>query len=130
MFRIQQDPEPDAFKMQKKTTSELEIPDKFYFKIGEVSRITGVPSSVLRYWETEFKNLTPKRTDSGQRLYQRRDIDIVLEIKHLLYKEKFTIQGANQYFTSKAKHISNQTHSPDLDELRRDLLDIRKILLK
>lgn len=73
-----------------------EIPDKVFFKIGEVSRITGVPEHTLRYWEEEFGQIRPEKTKSGQRLYRRRDIDLLLQIKQLLWEEKFKIAGARQ----------------------------------
>ena len=72
------------------------IPEKLYYKIGEVSQITGVEPYVLRYWESEFKIITPGRTNSKQRLYRRKDLEQILEIKRLLYEEKFTISGAKK----------------------------------
>jgi DNA-binding transcriptional MerR regulator len=72
------------------------IPDKLYYKIGEVSQITGVEPYVLRYWESEFKIISPVRTNSKQRLYRKRDLELILEVKKLLYKEKFTIAGAKK----------------------------------
>ena len=72
------------------------IPEKLYYKIGEVSQITGVEPYVLRYWESEFKIVTPMRTNSKQRLYRKRDLELILEIKKLLYEEKFTIAGAKK----------------------------------
>jgi DNA-binding transcriptional MerR regulator len=74
----------------------IEIPQKLYFRIGEVSELVGVESYVLRYWESEFPSLSPKRTGSKQRLYRRKDVQQLLRIKHLLYDRKFTIQGARQ----------------------------------
>jgi DNA-binding transcriptional MerR regulator len=73
-----------------------ELPDKQFFKIGEVARITGVKPHVLRYWETEFSSIRPTKTKTGQRLYRRRDVQLVLLIKQLLYQERFTIAGANR----------------------------------
>ena len=70
--------------------------DKFYYKIGEVSEITGVEPYVLRYWESEFDIVSPSRTKAKQRLYKKRDIELILEIKELLYKEQFTIAGAKR----------------------------------
>jgi DNA-binding transcriptional MerR regulator len=70
------------------------IPDKMFFRIGEVSRITGVKSYVLRYWETEFKFLKPMKNKTGQRVYRKKDVELLLQIKKLLYDEKFTIAGA------------------------------------
>ena len=81
----------------------VEIPDKNYFTISEVSRITGIKPYVLRYWESEFKLLVPARRDSGQRKYQRKDIELVLRIKELLYNNKFTIAGAKRYLLDEAK---------------------------
>lgn len=75
----------------------VQIPDdKRYFRIGEVSRIIGVEPYVLRYWETEFPQIRPQRASSRQRTYQRQDLELVLEIKRLLYEEKLTIEGARQ----------------------------------
>ncbi len=70
------------------------IPDKPYFKIGEVARLVGVKPYVLRYWETEFKSLRLQKTRSQQRLYKRRDIELLLKIRHLLYDKRYTIEGA------------------------------------
>ena len=70
------------------------IPDKPYFKIGEAARLCGVKPYVLRYWETEFKSLRPQKTRSQQRLYRRRDVELLLQIRHLLYDKRYTIEGA------------------------------------
>jgi DNA-binding transcriptional MerR regulator len=70
------------------------IPDKLYFKIGEVSSITGVEPYILRYWESEFKLVKPYRTKSNQRLYRRKDVESVIKIKKMLYDEKFNIFSA------------------------------------
>jgi DNA-binding transcriptional MerR regulator len=72
------------------------IPDKAYFRIGEVARILGVKPYVLRYWESEFKAIRPQKSRSQQRLYRRRDVELLLRIKRLLYEEKFTIAGARR----------------------------------
>lgn len=72
------------------------IPDKSYYRIGEVARITGVKPYVLRYWETEFKSIVPPKSRSKQRMYRRKDIENILLIKHLLYRERFTIEGARK----------------------------------
>jgi len=74
------------------------IPEKLYYKIGEASQITGVESYILRYWESEFKIVNPIRTNSKQRLYRKKDLELILEIKKLLYEEKFTIAGAKKRF--------------------------------
>jgi DNA-binding transcriptional MerR regulator len=70
------------------------IPDKPYFKIGEVARLCAVKPYVLRYWETEFRSLRLQKTTSKQRLYKRKDVELLLKIRHLLYDERFTIEGA------------------------------------
>src|SRR3972149_4767893 len=75
---------------------ESSIPEKLYYKIGEVSQITDVEPYILRYWESEFKIINPVRTNSKQRLYRKRDLELILEIKKLLYREKFTIAGAKK----------------------------------
>lgn len=72
------------------------IPEKIYFKIGEVCELVGVQAHVLRYWETEFSSLSPQKNKSGQRSYRRRDVEIALRIKQLLYNEMFTIAGARK----------------------------------
>jgi DNA-binding transcriptional MerR regulator len=73
-----------------------ELPDKQYFKIGEVSRILGVKPHVLRYWESEFSSIRPQKSRTNQRLYRRRDVELLVQIKQLLYQEGFTIAGANK----------------------------------
>ena len=72
------------------------IPDKIYFKIGEVARLTGVKPYVLRYWETEFKAIQTVKSQSRQRLYRKRDVELILHIKELLYQQRFTIEGARK----------------------------------
>jgi DNA-binding transcriptional MerR regulator len=72
------------------------IPEKLYFKIGEVCDLVGVQAHVLRYWETEFSMLSPQKNKSGQRSYRKRDVEMALKIKQLLYKEQFTIAGARK----------------------------------
>src|SRR5437867_9284031 len=80
-----------------------EIPDKLYFKIGEVSELLGVEPYVLRYWETEFPGLSPKKSGTGHRLYRRKDVELLLRIKHLLNEKRFTIEGARQSLQVEAK---------------------------
>jgi DNA-binding transcriptional MerR regulator len=79
------------------------IPDKLYFRIGDVARICEVPAYVLRFWETEFPNLKPNKGGTGQRLYRRKDVETALRIKHLLYDLGYTIPGARQVFKTDAK---------------------------
>src|SRR6266496_990499 len=85
-----------------------DIPDKLYFRIGEVSGLLGVEAYVLRYWETEFPSLAPKKSGTGHRLYRRKDVELLLRIKHLLYDKRFTIQGARQWLQSEARAAKPQ----------------------
>src|SRR5690349_19687977 len=80
-----------------------EIPDKLYFRIGEVANLLGVEPYVLRYWETEFPKLAPKKSGTGHRLYRRKDVELLLKIKHLLYEKRFTIEGARQSMQDEMK---------------------------
>ena len=75
---------------------EIQIPDKMYFRIGEVSKITKVQPYVLRYWESEFKIIKPQKSFANQRVYKRSDVEIILEIKRLLHKERYTLDGAKK----------------------------------
>jgi DNA-binding transcriptional MerR regulator len=79
------------------------IPDKLYYRIGEVETITEVPAYVLRYWESEFRLLRPKKNPAGQRLYRRRDLDLVLRIKTLLYEERLTLEGAKKRLVAESR---------------------------
>jgi DNA-binding transcriptional MerR regulator len=79
------------------------IPDKLYFRIGDVARLCDVPAYVLRFWETEFPQLKPNKGGTGQRLYRKRDVEMALRIKSLLYDQGYTIPGARQVFKSDAK---------------------------
>lgn len=72
------------------------IPDKLYFKIGEVSDLVGVKAYVLRYWESEFKEISPVKSQANQRLYRRRDVEMLLRVRQLLYRERYTISGAKK----------------------------------
>jgi DNA-binding transcriptional MerR regulator len=81
----------------------FEIPDKLYFRIGEVARLAGIKPYVLRFWETEFPPLGPKKSGTGHRLYRRKDVELVLEIKRLLYEKRFTIEGARKYLETRGK---------------------------
>lgn len=78
-------------------TDSVEIPNKLYFRIGDVSRLTGIKAYVLRFWENEFPSLNPKKSGTNQRLYRRKDVEMVLEIKHLLYEKRYTIEGARTF---------------------------------
>ena len=81
----------------------LKIPDKLFFKIGEVAELAGVEQHVLRYWEDEFDALSPNKNKSGQRLYEKKDVELILEIQHLLYQDKYTIAGAKKKLKEKRK---------------------------
>jgi DNA-binding transcriptional MerR regulator len=78
--------------------TQLPLPDKLFYKIGEVSKISGVESYVLRYWETEFPFLSPRKNKSGQRVYVKKDVELILQIKKLLYQERYTIEGVRKKF--------------------------------
>lgn len=93
-------PQPARRKMQSVKTP-VSIPDKLYFRIGDVATLCSLPAYVLRFWETEFPQLKPHKGGSGQRLYRKRDVEIVLEIKRLLYDEGFTIAGARKSLAEK-----------------------------
>jgi DNA-binding transcriptional MerR regulator len=109
----------------------MPLPDKLYFKIGEVSKIAGVPPYVLRFWENAFKKIRPKRTPSGQRLYRKKDVELILTIKHLLYDKQFTIRGANRYLNALAKEERVERIVPStLDAIKAELRDILMILKK
>lgn len=114
-----------------------EIPDKLYFKIGEVSDLLGVEPYVLRYWETEFPVLSPKKSGTGHRLYRRKDVELLLRIKHLLYEKRFTIEGARQTLQTesrapkpkRARQAQQELFAVDpLPEIRRELAGILEIL--
>ncbi len=82
----------------RRVAAGAEIPDKLYFRIGDVAKLCEVPAYVLRFWETEFPQLKPNKGGTGQRLYRRRDVELALRIKRLLYDEGYTIPGARQVF--------------------------------
>jgi len=127
----------------RKTTppSGSDIPDKLYFRIGEVARLCDVPAYVLRFWESEFPQLKPHKGGTGQRLYRRRDVEMALRIKSLLYSEGYTIPGARQVFKAELKQkepqlalaIDNVTPNIDSSQLRKlqkDLRDLHAFLSK
>jgi len=107
----------------------MQIPDdKRYFRIGEVSHIIGVEPYVLRYWESEFTQIRPNRADSNQRTYQKKDLEIIHEIKRLLYDEKMTIEGARKRLNKKA--LKKKAVVPDdiIREVKNELQDIVRLL--
>src|SRR6266705_3643163 len=93
-------------------SSEILIPEKLYFRIGEVARLCRLPAYVLRFWETEFPQLKPVKSSTGQRMYRRKDVEAVLRIKKLLYEEGFTIAGARQQLRFDVKTEKNQVPLP------------------
>lgn len=111
---------------------DIIIPDKLYFRIGEVSTLCKLPAYVLRFWETEFPQLKPVKSSTGQRMYRRKEVETVLRIKQLLYEEGFTIAGARQQLRVEAKTqtpLPFPAHSSgELKRLRHGLQEILTIL--
>lgn len=130
---------------------DFQIPDKLYYKIGEVAKFTGVKTHVLRYWETEFKAIKPNKSRSNQRLYRKRDVELILHLKDLLYNQGFTIAGARKKLREKpdrkvaepVKKSTVKTSATDdqlalplsgsvdlklLKEIREDILQLKKSL--
>ena len=112
------------------------IPDKLYFKIGEVSQLVGVEPYVLRYWESEFPGLSPRKSNTGQRMFRRKDVEMLLNIKQLLYEKKFTIEGARKALKSgKVETVAEPESQAELfpsanplPGIREELVDILKLL--
>lgn len=90
------------------------LPNKLYFRIGEVSDIVGVKPYVLRYWETEFTDIKPAKSKSGQRLYKRRDVELLLQVRALLYDQRYTIDGAKQ----RLKEFSREQREEPAEQLK------------
>jgi DNA-binding transcriptional MerR regulator len=129
---------------------DFQIPDKLYYKIGEVAKFTGVKTHVLRYWETEFKAIRPNKSRSNQRLYRKQDVELILHLKDLLYNQGFTIAGARKKLREKpgrkaadtapkpaetnaaqdqlALPLSNSIDLQLLKEIREDILQLKKSL--
>jgi DNA-binding transcriptional MerR regulator len=122
-------------KSKSRATPEIIVPEKLYFRIGEVSSLCRLPAYVLRFWESEFPQLKPVKSSTGQRMYRRKDVEAVLRIKQLLYEEGFTIAGARQQLRSDIKIEKNQAPLPfphhsvsDLRRLRHGLEEILGML--
>ncbi len=124
-------------KMPKKAScgAEIIIPDKLYFRIGEVASLCRLPAYVLRFWETEFPQLKPIKSSTGQRMYRKRDVESVVRIKKLLYKDGFTIAGARTQLREETKSDRTQTALPfpmkpavNVAHLRNELQQILHIL--
>jgi len=116
-------------------TADILIPDRLYFRIGEVATLCRLPAYVLRFWETEFSQLRPVKSSTGQRMYRRKDVENVLHIKRLLYEEGFTIAGARQHLRDEIKGDKKQTPLPfpvnsasNLKYIRQGLRDILTML--
>src|SRR5205823_13366738 len=115
--------------------ADVVIPEKLYFRIGEVADLCHLPAYVLRFWETEFPQLKPVKSSTGQRMYRRKDVESVLRIKQLLYEEGFTIPGARQHLRAEIKTDKKQDPLPfparstsDLKHIRQGLRDILSML--
>ncbi len=123
------------------------IPDRLFFRIGDVSELAGVESYVLRFWETEFPTLAPKKASNGQRQYRRKDVETVLEIKRLLYDEGYTIAGARKALRQRPKRksptparskrqpvlpftLKSKVPSAALAPIKKELRDILSLLAK
>ena len=111
---------------------ETGLPDKLYLRIGEVSQLTGLPASVLRYWESEFNSLSPKKSSTGQRLYAKKDIEQITEIKKLLYAEKLTIEGARKRLEVRRRYQKPEQASDSLvaviENVKLELRSLRDLL--
>ncbi len=113
-------------------SSVPELPDKLYFKIGEVARLVGVKPYVLRYWETEFRVLRPEKSQTRHRLYRRRDVETLLEIRRLLHDERYTIEGAKRRLRQGVD--AEEPTSPPTDpadvmaRVRIELMDLCRLL--
>ncbi len=110
------------------------VPDKTYYRIGEVARYTGIKPYVLRFWETEFKMMMPPKSRSRQRMYRRRDIETILTIKELLYRERFTIEGARKRLVEimrgrRADALGQGSGtSRELSRIKSELSELRELL--
>jgi len=116
------------------------IPEKMYYSIGEVKKITGIEPYVLRFWETEFSSLRPRKNKKGHRTYKKKDIELILKIKELLYENKFTIPGAREVLRGKRSAIASRRARPrtaqpeaadDIESLagiHRELTDLLSLL--
>jgi len=122
-------------KSVSRSATDVLIPEKLYFRIGEVARLCRLPAYVLRFWESEFPQLKPIKSSTGQRMYRRKDVENVLRIKQLLYEEGFTIPGARQHLRAEVKSDTKQSPLPfparsnsELKYIRQGLRDILAML--
>ncbi|MBU0700341.1 MerR family transcriptional regulator [bacterium] len=107
--------------------TQVVIPDKLFFSISETSKLTGIKSYVLRYWESEFNVLKPDKTTGGQRRYRKKDIELLLKIKELLYVQGYTIAGAQRYL-KKEKKASEEVAVANVIGLKNELKEMLKII--
>ena len=125
-----------ARKKKNKSSGETVIPDKLYFRIGDVSELLRLPAYVLRFWETEFPQLKPTKSSTGQRMYRRREVELALRIRTLLYDEGFTIPGARERLKVEARPAKNQSALPfpkaadsnGLKRVRQELQELHTML--
>jgi DNA-binding transcriptional MerR regulator len=130
---------PGAARQKKQVLPD--VPDKLYYRIGEVARLCGVETYVLRFWETEFPQLKPNKSGAGQRLYRRREVDLARRIRHLLYEEGYTIPGARQAIQTETRKpgengqmqlaeagLKSRDQAPRLNRVRAELREILGML--
>ena len=122
-------------KNSGKHAEQILIPDKLYFRIGEVASLCQLPAYVLRFWESEFPQLKPIKSSTGQRMYRKRDVESVLRIKQLLYGQGFTISGARQQLRADVKSDKSQAAipfptqaAPEIQHIRQGLREILDLL--
>jgi len=122
-------------KHKEHKEDDVLIPDKLYFRIGEVATLCHLPAYVLRFWESEFPQLKPVKSSTGQRMYRRRDVENVLRIKRLLYDQGFTISGARQQLRAEGKTDKSQAaipfpsqSTPEIQRIRQGLREILSML--
>lgn len=109
-----------------------DFPDKMFYKIGEVAQLAGLRTSVLRFWETEFEFLKPEKSPAGQRLYTKKEVEVVLEVKRLLYTEKFTLEGVRKRISPRGKMLAKaplqaQTDTDHLGLLREIKIELQSL---
>jgi DNA-binding transcriptional MerR regulator len=119
----------------KQSADEILIPDKLHFRIGEVATLCQLPAYVLRFWESEFPQLRPVKSSTGQRMYRKRDVESVMRIKQLLYEQGFTISGARQQLRAEVRSDKSQTAIPfptqavpEIQHIRQGLREILDLL--
>ena len=113
-----------------------QIPDKLYFKIGEVARVTKIKPYILRYWESEFSIISPDKSRGNQRIYKRKDVELIIYIKNLLYRDKFSLEGAKKKVKEFRKEKDKQMPLPfgskeymnALKGIKKDLVSIRDMI--